>query len=511
MDIFIYLFKVNVAIILLYGFYRLLLQKDTFFQWKRIILLALLFVSILYPFWDIFRQMIREYTLEETVQNTPFFPTYLLSEIVIVPASPAEGQSTSWRELIPRLLTVIYLLTAGVLLFRIVVQLVTLLRLRIKSEATHLLGRKVYICKGLRAPFSFFSWIVLDPALYSEKELEEILLHEIAHVDQYHSADLFIAELLCAFCWFNPFVWLLKQEIRINLEYLADRSVVASGCDTEHYQFHLLRLSYHKAAAKITNNFNVSPLKKRIQMMNKRETPLLGLCKYLLFLPLVGGLLLFNSLDVMSSDRIVPEMEPVTGIVHTLVPDMEPVAPEVPLTSPSPEPKTPQNDKKEDALRQVDEPPVFPGGTEALVKWLGENLKYPISAQEAAIQGRVVIRFIVEADGKISDVVVLRSLETACDAEAVRAVSSMPLWIPGKQSGKPVRVYYTLPVIFKLTKENVSATKKEPLFKLDGVEMSQKECLERIKDVDPTRVVVTITTVKEEDGGLRQITDIRVK
>jgi protein TonB len=98
----------------------------------------------------------------------------------------------------------------------------------------------------------------------------------------------------------------------------------------------------------------------------------------------------------------------------------------------------------------VEEMPEFPGGTQKLADYLAKNIKYPQMARESGIQGRVFISFVVEPDGSVSNVNVMRSLGGGCDEEAVRVVKSMPKWKAGKQRGKPVRVSYILPVNFKL-------------------------------------------------------------
>jgi protein TonB len=106
----------------------------------------------------------------------------------------------------------------------------------------------------------------------------------------------------------------------------------------------------------------------------------------------------------------------------------------------------------EKALEFVEQPPQFPGGEKELMKWLSENIKYPIIAIEKGIEGRVILRFIVGANGTVSGVEVQRSLDPSCDREAVRVVKNMPKWMPGKQNGQTVNVYYTLPVLFKIAK-----------------------------------------------------------
>lgn len=112
-----------------------------------------------------------------------------------------------------------------------------------------------------------------------------------------------------------------------------------------------------------------------------------------------------------------------------------------------PEPKPEVENKVFDVVEQM---PSFPGGPSALMKYLSENVKYPVVAQENGVQGRVVVSFVVEKDGHITDVKVVRSVDPSLDKEAARVVKSMPSWIPGKQNGSAVRVKYNVPVSFKL-------------------------------------------------------------
>lgn len=112
-----------------------------------------------------------------------------------------------------------------------------------------------------------------------------------------------------------------------------------------------------------------------------------------------------------------------------------------------PEPKPVEETKVFDVVEQM---PTFPGGDAALMEFLGKNIKYPVVAQENGVQGRVVISFVVERDGSITDVKVARSVDPSLDKEAVRVVKSMPNWIPGKQNGSSVRVKYNVPVSFRL-------------------------------------------------------------
>ena len=112
-----------------------------------------------------------------------------------------------------------------------------------------------------------------------------------------------------------------------------------------------------------------------------------------------------------------------------------------------PEPVKEEETKVFDVVEQM---PSFPGGPSALMQYLSSNIKYPVVAEENGVQGRVVCTFVVEKDGSITDVSVVKSVDPSLDKEAVRVVKSMPKWIPGKQNGSAVRVKYTVPVTFRL-------------------------------------------------------------
>ena len=114
------------------------------------------------------------------------------------------------------------------------------------------------------------------------------------------------------------------------------------------------------------------------------------------------------------------------------------------------EPEPPKHEEENKVFDIVEQQPLFPGGPAALMKYLSEHTKYPVVAQENGIQGRVTVQFVVEKDGSISDVHVLRGVDPSLDKEAVRVVKSMPRWTPGKQNGITVRVNYRVPVLFRL-------------------------------------------------------------
>ena len=118
--------------------------------------------------------------------------------------------------------------------------------------------------------------------------------------------------------------------------------------------------------------------------------------------------------------------------------------------TPPPPPKQEEEEATEEIFVVVEDQPEFPGGMSALMKFLGDNIKYPVITQENGIQGRVITNFVVERDGSITDVQVVRGQDPSLDREAVRVIQTMPKWKPGQQRGKAVRVRFTLPVVFRL-------------------------------------------------------------
>ncbi len=323
----------------------------------------------------------------------------------------------------------IYCMVVSVLLLCFSWQLVSIIRLRNKCQIGYVNGTEVYLLEGNENPFSFFRWIFLNPEKHNRRELDEILMHEQAHCRQLHSIDVLFAELFVVFFWINPFVWLLKREVRLNLEYLADSNVLASGKDSKEYQYHLLGLTYRKNVATISNNFNVLPLKKRIKMMNKKKTKGLVKMKYALYIPLVAMLLVVSNIEMVA--RSVTEVKNNIATVKTSVEQQ-------------------RNKKQQQSGEVYTVTEIMPTFRENVNLWLSKKVKYPAAAVKKKEEGRVIIKFIISPTGEVQKPQIIRSVSPSLDKEALRVISSMPKWNPGKQNGKPVAVYYTLPISFKL-------------------------------------------------------------
>lgn len=555
----VYFLKINVAIALFYAFYRLFFYKDTFFTWRRTALLCFFAVSAIVPLFNIQTWIEQQ---EPMAAMADLYATVVLPELTLTPQP-----ETDWKQLLADGIGIAYWLVVALLAARFLVQLTGIIRLGRRCPTQKIDDTTVHLLPRPEGPFSFFRWIFVYPDAHTGEELHEILTHERTHARQWHSVDVMIGELACIVCWFNPFAWLMKREIRTNLEYMADEKVLETGHDSRTYQYHLLGLSHHKAAATIYNSFNVLPLKKRITMMNKRRTRAIGRTKYLMFLPLAALLMIVSNIEAVAraTQKITAEvMEAVTPAETPEVqPQPENIAP-LPKQEPdniAPSSQTemnvapiPQQEKSKkvtykgkivddeagnpisdvkiiidhkyqsitkstvnaqgefrietspeasilfehtksdgsklvrfctpkvlaqmnpdnmvielipyidiktaateaDVYEVVENMPEFPnGGMTALKKYLSDNIRYPEAAHKAGIQGRVTVQFVVGKDGSIGNVSILRGVNADLDAEAIRVISSMPKWKPGTQKGEPVKVKYTVPVMFRLTPEPV--------------------------------------------------------
>lgn len=423
----LYLLQVNVGLILFYALYKLVCTRDTFFRSRRFILIVSLVLPFILPFIDV-REWLE--SRDRMIMLTHFDYSAVLPEIVV----GSEAVETGNRVFVlSEWIGYLYLVGVVVLLVRLAVQAFSLYRLIVRMPEKEINGVRVKCLNDPSGPFSFFGWIFMNPAAVKEDEISEILTHEMAHVKQHHSVDVLLAEMVSICCWMNPFAWLLKREVRLNLEFLADRKVMEAGFATKSYQYHLLGLAYnHKYG--LSNNFNFSHLKQRIIMMNKKKSNAAGHIKYALFVLPAFALLVAGNISC-SQDASQTE-----DAKEEVVAPVSPEAKEAPADSTA----------KEEVFMVAEQMPEFPGGMKEMLKFLQENVKYPENAMKNNVQGRVIVQFVIEKDGTPTEFKVLRSVDPDLDAEALRVMKAMPKWKPGMQKGQVVRVKFTVPVSFKL-------------------------------------------------------------
>ena len=461
----IYLIKINVALMLLYGFYRLTVSRDTFFGLRRLTLWLIYAVALMVPALNL------EYWVRDTPTMASMANVYADTFYPVVVVK-AQAPSITWMDM----LLGIYWAGVAVLSLRLVWQLFSIIRLVVISRKQEVEGITVHLLKGEGSPFSFFRWVFMYPSTLEGRQLHEVMVHECTHVSGLHSLDTLFSELFSIACWFNPFAWLMKQEVRMNLEYLADESVLSDGNARKSYQYHLLGLAYRQPneSTKIANNFNLLPLKKRIKMMNKRRTSEIGKAKYLLFAPLAGALLMVSNIESVAREigGQVPEVAEVqqkadqalnadVAVANPMAKAEEAKAAELAKAEAKASDVTAPADTTKNVVYDVTETmPQFPGGQGVMMKYLAANIKYPASAVKAKKQGRVIIAFVIQKDGSVTNARIVKSVDPELDAEALRIVKAMPNWTPGTQDGKPVNVRYTIPVVFSLYKEDVTPGKK---------------------------------------------------
>jgi len=458
----IYLIEANIALSLFFILYRLLLKRDTFLQLRRFFFLSVILFSLLYPLMTVpLPHSISAFFTQESVEAVS---AVYIGEPVMEIISVEESVPT--REInLTNVGVVIYFSITLLFIVRFLLQLISILRVRLKSTPAEISGTAVYRLKDDITPFSFFNLIFIHTDKHSDAELTQILLHEQTHVRQLHSVDILLIESLTLLFWWNPFVWLMKREMAMNLEYLADQGVLTCGVNSREYQYHLLRLTYQETAVPIVNNFNVSQLKQRIMMMNQSKSPAYKVGRYLLVLPLVLLFLTANSIYAAQREPADDETKMVNPAVaelrqeqlsvdNMLTPElMQAELEDQSLQQPPPE------KKEEEIFLIVENQPDFPGGMGALMKFIGDSIRYPVEAQQKGIQGRVICNFVVMKDGSISDLQIVRGVDPLLDAEALRVLGLMPDWKPGTQRGQAVNVRFTLPVVFSLQGEKPEGQK----------------------------------------------------
>ena len=471
--LFVYILKSSFCLAVFYLFYRLLLSRETFHRFNRIALLGILLLSCLLPFVEVsVRRPVEMYQTMMTWEQW-----LLLTDLAGTETHAVQVQENvvTWIQglLLVYLFGILFFMLRNIYsLFGLWVLLKSGRREKVSDYVVTVVKAVLIVHERDISPFSWMRYIVI-----SQKDLHEngreILTHELAHIRNRHSWDLFAADICIFFQWFNPAAWLLKQELQNIHEYEADETVINEGVDARQYQLLLIKKAVGTRLYSMANSFNHSKLKKRITMMLKEKSSPWARLKYLYVLPVAAiAVTAFARPEVSETVEEISavKVNDLTAIVETKV--AESSGQLLPVQS---VPKDSVNRKSKVAVQQMDElvvvgyaskdsvkdrepvfnvveqMPSFPGGMEALMQYLAKNMRYPVEAQKNKVQGRVVVGFIVSKDGDIKKAHILRGVDPELDAEAIRVIESMPRWMPGMQRGKAVAVSYTLPVMFRLT------------------------------------------------------------
>ena len=492
--------KVAVLIAVFYMFYRLMLARETFHHVNRLVLLLTAVASYVLPLCVI---TIHETVTIERTANVAV-GAWQAEAAVEQPAMPL------WQIVLP----ILFIIGVALTLFHTLWSLFRIIRL-IKHSEQHPQEDGTIVCvtgNAALSPFSWMHYIVMNRSDYETNDAT-ILAHERGHICLRHSWDLILVDTLTALQWFNPAMWMLRSDLRAIHEYEADAAVLSQGINARQYQYLLITKAAGIGGYSLVNGISHSTLKNRINMMLHTKSNRRSLLKLLALLPIVGITLAVNAEKVVDVRYDGPQKQITKkgrknatinmGVDKTILvvetDETKAETPEAPAAEGTFEPV------QGDVFDVVEEMPQYPGGPQALFEFLSNNVKYPEEAEKAGIQGRVIATFVVETDGSISQPTIVKSVDPLLDAEALRVISAMPKWKPGKQNGKVVRVKYTVPLSFhfdstgekeddhlvskdgtitEIDVENGSTTVTRPLFIVDGKIMDN----EKVYSIDPKTI-----------------------
>ena len=496
---------------LFWGLYRLLLHREHCLQLNRFFLLTTLAMSLLIPLVHPTVHVTQYpvagngYLISLSMQGeeTP------LASLTQMDATndPTIFQSIDTRQIIALIYWFGVALSALLLAARYITTWRSLHRFSFTEQSFTYGSRQrhyhVAVDDNIDSSFSFFNYIVIKRQDLTEEEVQQVLAHELTHAHQRHSWDTLLVQLVRCLLWFNPFVWLYGREVRVVHEYLADEAVLRQG--NEETYSHYLQLLFKQATgirySPLVNSFHFSTIKNRITMMKQPKSHR-GWAKALAALP-VAALLLFancKNQEPAQEQATIPDgtyrVDPFTdtyrdgqlverefmGVLipldeednHKVFADSTEAVRFVKELGTSVKaiiiPMVNQDDdnaahwydvawskdtanwpwwNEEDAGEGF-ELAEFPGGFEALGDYIAKSVVYPEQAKTDGVEGKVFVQFIVEPDGNIGDVTLLRGIGGECDEEAMRVIKAMPQWKPAQFKGKPVRSKYQIPIVFVL-------------------------------------------------------------
>lgn len=429
--------------------YILLLRKETFFHANRFYLLGTLAGSMLLA---AFSHRLQEATGETGIQ------------VVALPVVSAGFQQVTEEVSQQLQLTdyvwIAYMLGVAFMLLRTVWGIVQLIQMARTGVSEYLPGgvRLIY-CADVATPFSFFKWIFVplqEEENHNETSTHQMLAHERAHAEGWHSVDIMLMEVICALFWFHPLAYWYQRSLRTVHEYLAD-AAASRLTDKKQYGLLLIRQSQSGMPVAFANHFFQSPLKQRLIMLMKKHSAPGKAFRYALTLPLILlFILLFQKAPALAQDQSI-----------LVIDSKNPARLGVQL-------EEPQQSKVILNPTECDKIPEFPGGMQAMMEFLGKNLKYPEPVNGQVEEGDIAISFTVKEDGYIKDVHLSEfksepALSAAYEKEALRVVSMLPRWNPGKKDCKPAAFELCIPIKYRAgTAARASKEGKAPMELFDA-------------------------------------------
>ncbi|MBJ6118639.1 TonB family protein [Pontibacter sp. BT310] len=466
-----YIIQSGLCLLLFYLFYVSVLRSYPKPAYNRVYLLAAPVAALVFPLIDLPLPFVPQYNLAPALSAIP------LAEVTITGYVP-DGQASTGFIVPPTLIvSVLYSLVAFALLTRLGVQLFRLKKLVDTANPINTIDTTATVLQtGNNYPtFAFLNYIFVNHQHHlTDQEKQQVIAHELAHVRLRHTYDVLYYELLTALLWFNPLIWLLKTELRDVHEYQADAAVIAVY-QPQAYTTLLAKEALYKTGIPVGSYFQKPQVFKRLHMLQKNGQKT-GVLRPLLVLPLLLAMLfIFSSKDVtadMMPSLTKPETQTAQPEQVQTIAEAPQQIPEVMVTAKTPEKALPAT-KPEQAVEKpivtenlpqpetepnaekpyefVEQMPQFAGGELEMQKFIARSIRYPKTTKEAGIAGLVVASFIVEPDGSLSNITILKGLDEAADQEARRVIEAMSgKWEPGKQNGNVVPVRFTIPIRFAL-------------------------------------------------------------
>lgn len=402
-----YLLQVNIYLVIFYCFYKLLLDKETYFVLNRIYLVASGFFSLAIPF------MRFELFSKKVVSDELYISVSELNNVVSNYAiMPQTQEQYDWG----RLIVIIYLIGAFLFLLHFLFQLFKINQLFSNADEN-----------------DAFSFLNRKTVANDLPERATVDLHEDIHIKQLHTLDVIFFEILAIITWFNPIIYFYKKAVKNIHEYLADEAAANFQGDKEQYSLLLLSHAFGVKPNNLTNGFlTKSMIKKRIYMLHKQRSTKVAVLKYGLFVPLFALTLILSSATIRKNQRIleVAESIPLNNVNEFVTQAIESplsVVNLVPPPAPTQKVEVITNPKTESAVfaNQTSDTEASDKATlwNGFYKHLGNNIKYPTSAVKMALQGNTVINFTVKS-GKIMNAYAQNELGEGCDDEVINAISN---------------------------------------------------------------------------------------
>lgn len=411
-----YLIKMLICSGVLYGYYALALKNNPFHRWNRGYLLMATVLSILLPL------------LQFSFISTPL-PAYTMPLVTVYGYVTNTVQKSGGFDIALWITPGAYILIALLLIVNIIRNWFMIKRLARQGEQTSFDNYQLIRHPQIKSTFSFFGNIFWGEELTPDsQEGQQVLRHELEHVQGRHTEDKLFLQLVCAVFWFNPFFYLFKRELAMVHEFLADKAAAAENAPDD-YARTLLQMTLQTKRLLMTNTFTQAPVKRRILMLFTHKTNHAFMKKIIIF-PVM--LLLGFVIGCQQDLGLETPANENTALSNA---------------SKSSQAKAPVGE----VLSVVSDPPKFPGGEKALATFLSSHIRYPKLAQESNVQGTVFVKFVIDTEGNITNVTTVGShLGNGLEEESIRVVEAMPKWTPAKHNGKKANVEFHLPIRYVL-------------------------------------------------------------